>query len=154
MAFHHDFWVAIAAAAPIIGLASIVNVDHTVRRSEREIRRAHKENTDQPPIPNAAYWTSYINIVLQAFALALALYCLGTFQDHIAWGRQIAGVMAVVGMVLVLAPPWWATTRIYGQSMAAHMWTGLKAKWAKPKAGQAGGDGDQLQSSDDSSQAS
>jgi hypothetical protein len=47
---------------------------------------------------------SYINILLQAVALFFALYCLGTAHDHLGWGRQIAAVMAVLGMGLVLAP--------------------------------------------------
>ena len=118
--FHEIFWAAIAAAAPVIGLASAVNVDHTVRRSEREMERATRKRTDPPPIPNASYWMSYINIGLQAVALLFALYCLGTFHDHLGWGRQIAAAMAFLGMVLVLAPAWWTTTRLYRKN---NWWT-------------------------------
>jgi hypothetical protein len=107
------FWVAIAAAAPVIGLASAVNLDQAVRRSERDIRRAIKKRKDLPPIPNVSYAMSYINIGLQTVALLFALYCLGTTYDP-GWGRLIAGAMAVLGMGLVFAPAWWTTTRIYG----------------------------------------
>lgn len=118
--FHETFWVAIAAAAPVIGLASAVNLDQAVRRSESDIERATREGKDPPPIPNASYAMSYINILLQAVALLFALYCLGTAHDHLGWGRQIAAVMAVLGMGLVLAPAWWTTTRMYRKN---NWWT-------------------------------
>lgn len=118
--FHETFWVAIAAAAPVIGLASAVNLDQAVRRSESDIERATREHKDPPPIPNASYAMSYINILLQAVALFFALYCLGTAHDHLGWGRQIAAVMAVLGMGLVLAPAWWTTTRMYRKN---NWWT-------------------------------
>jgi hypothetical protein len=155
----HDFWLAIAAAAPVIGLASAVTAEktvtaeETVRQSERDIGRASTEAASTLPIPNVTYWICYTNIGLQAVALAFALYCLGTEHD-LAWGHLIAGGIAVLGMFLVLAPAVWTTTRIYPSSKAARMWAELKAKWDKPKAGRAGGDGDQSGPSDDSSQAS
>jgi hypothetical protein len=145
--FHEPFWLAIAAAAPIIGLASSVTAEQTVRRSESDIGLASPEVAGTLPIPNVTYWICYTNILLQAVALTFALWCLGTMRDHLAWGRQIAGVMVVLGMGLVLAPAVWTTTRIYRPAVAAR-------KQARRKAGRAGGDGDPSRPPDNPPQTS
>jgi hypothetical protein len=70
---HDSFWVAIAAAAPVIGLASAVTAEQTTRRAERNVERAQRRGTKLSGRPRFTYTITYGNIALQTVALALAL---------------------------------------------------------------------------------
>ena len=109
---HEAFWVAIATAAPVIGLASAVTAEQTARRSERAVERAQKEGKGPPRTPVAAYTTTYGNIMLQTVVLAIALYSLGTHHDK-ASVRVFVGLLTVAGMVLVFLPSWVGAVRNY-----------------------------------------
>ena len=64
----------IAAAAPIIGLASAVTAEQTVGRAERNVEQAGEHKQPLQGRRRLVYAFTYINLALQAGALALALY--------------------------------------------------------------------------------
>jgi hypothetical protein len=109
---HEAFWVAIATAAPVIGLASAVTAEQTARRTERAVERALKEDWRQPRTPVFAYTITYGNIMLQTVVLAIALYSLGTHHDG-SGTRVTAALLTLAGMVLVFLPSWINAVRLY-----------------------------------------
>jgi hypothetical protein len=110
---HQSFWVAIAAAAPVLGLASAVTADQSVRRIERAVERANRDRTGMPRIERAPFWVATSNIMLQAGLLGLALHCLSANYDSSRW-RLIAAVAAVGGVFLVFLPTMWGALHGYG----------------------------------------
>ena len=103
---HESFWIAIAAAAPIIGLASTVTADQLVRRNERVIEQAIRDHKELPDAQTGPFIIASCNILLQAGLLGLALYCLGNHYDSSPW-RVIGLVAAVGGVLLVFLPTMW-----------------------------------------------
>jgi hypothetical protein len=130
---HETFWVAIATAAPVIGLASAVTAEQTARRTERAVERAQKEGSPPPRTPVVAYTTTYGNIMLQTVALAFAIYSLGTHHD-LPSARVLVGLLTVAGMVLVFLPSWVYAVRNYFRTHPI-------ARRRDPAAGGAGGTG-------------
>jgi hypothetical protein len=114
---HEAFWVAIATAAPVIGLASAVTAEQTARRSERAVERAQKEGGPPPRTPVVAYSTTYGNIMLQTAVLSLALSSLSFHQDR-SIIRFTAFFLTVVGMALVFLPSWVSAVRTYSRAAA------------------------------------
>ena len=112
MADHAEFWLAIAAAAPIIGLASAVTAEQTVGRAERNVEQAGEHKQPLQGRRRLVYAFTYINLALQAGALALALYSLG---DHELGVRLLAACLVVAGLLLVFLPTWATTWRVYAE---------------------------------------
>jgi hypothetical protein len=110
MADTKDFWVAIAAAAPIIALASAVTAENAVGRAERNVELAGKRKQLLQGRRKLVYWFTYINGVLQAGALALALYSLGFRELGV---RLLAFCLVVAGLLLVFLPTVTTTWRVY-----------------------------------------
>ena len=102
--FNDPFWVAIAAAAPVIGLASVVSLERVIRSRERYTELVAKQGqTPVPGYPQLAFYASYGNVLLQTFVLFAALTSLDQQADR--WTRSTATTATVVGMVLVLCAP-------------------------------------------------
>jgi hypothetical protein len=110
MADHAEFWLAIAAAAPIIGLASAVTAEQNIVRLERNVELAG-EGKQLLQGHRRLVWTSTIlNLVLQAGALGLALYSLGVRELGV---RLPAACLVIAGLLLVFLPTWTTTVRVY-----------------------------------------
>src|SRR5690349_15881745 len=101
--FNTEFWVAVAAVAPVIALAASVTADHAVK----ELRRGLKRAAGSGPAPRhrglgAGYWISYINMSAQAVALLLALTSLDSRQKNVIPG--IAVVLEFAGLLACFVP--------------------------------------------------
>jgi|SRR5215472_10641155 len=107
---HQSFWIAIATAAPIIGLASAVNADQAIRRAERAIELLFREGTPLSGSQTSPFIIASCNILLQAGLLGLALYCLGSRYDSSPW-RVVGAAAAVGGVFLVFLPTVWPLLR-------------------------------------------
>jgi hypothetical protein len=103
---HEAFWVAIATAAPVIGLAAAVTAEQAARRGERTLSAGRPA----PHFSPVTLTTIYANIVLQTSALAFALYSLGTHNDGTT-SRVFAGSAIVLGMFLIFLPSYVSTLR-------------------------------------------
>jgi hypothetical protein len=101
--FHDTFWVAIATAAPVIGLASAVTADQLVRRSERAADRAESHGLQLPPLRMGAFWFAYTNIIAQSIILFVALVTLSNRVDG-GLGRFSAALIEFLGMLMVFTP--------------------------------------------------
>jgi hypothetical protein len=100
--FNHEFWVAVATAAPVIGLASAVTADQVVRRYEREQERKGRDSTPAPAAKDPVSWIAYSNIGLQTVALGFALLSLSDRRDLVPTAVPVA--MEILGMILVFLP--------------------------------------------------
>jgi len=78
-----DFWVAISAAAPVIGLAQVVALATPAAARG----------------PAWSRWLAALNIVAQAFALFAGLYSLSTGTSH--WPTDAAITVAFFGLLIV-----------------------------------------------------
>jgi uncharacterized membrane protein YbhN (UPF0104 family) len=100
--FNDPFWVAIAAAAPIIGLASVVTADQQMRALVRTLDQMITRGRQPPGGLLSAFVFSYVNWFLQAVALLVALLSLGYHFDFLPKGLIVA--MEFLGMMLVMMP--------------------------------------------------
>jgi hypothetical protein len=102
--FNDQFWVAVAAAAPVIGLSSVVAADQAVKALERARDRARQGTQGQQPpkSPGPAFWVTYFNILVQAGALAAALRSLSGRTNTMPMALAI--FIEFFGMVLIFVP--------------------------------------------------
>jgi hypothetical protein len=115
MPYHEAFWVATAAAAPVIALANVVagpEIDGavvTVFRHQRDLRIRRWLPVKDPTLHSAtfklilissAYTAFFLGLLMQAALLAVSLSALAAGQNVMPpW---VAIVMAVAG-ILILA---------------------------------------------------
>ena len=101
--FNDPYWVAIAAAAPVIGLASAVIVGQLVDERNRDRDRTPAGTpVSQKPSWTRALWISYLNLFLQVGILGIALQCLSDRTDLVP--RGLATTITQLSMLLVLVP--------------------------------------------------
>jgi hypothetical protein len=110
-----DFWVAAAAAAPVIALAAIVTISDMSKFVD-DPTLGRPWSGPEPPGPIAALdrrgtryvlqlaWITGINVVVQALALAFALISLVDGQSFLPTGFVIAG--ETIGVLLLLWAVW------------------------------------------------
>jgi hypothetical protein len=100
--FNDPFWVAIAAAAPVIGLATLVSAERAARAFERAGERAPEEGSRRPRFPGLAFWYTGINVVAQSAVLVMALSSLATRMD--ARPKIIPTLIEAFGMGTTFLP--------------------------------------------------
>ena len=110
MAYHEAFWVAAAAAAPVIALANQVTLSDSLA-TRRFFSIALSDNKLQGKVQsearrglrglNAAFWLGYLNLGLQGVVLGLALFSLGDGHDYWLW--QSAAGIVTLGLFAILA---------------------------------------------------
>jgi hypothetical protein len=105
VASHESFWIAVAAAAPVIALAAIVALTDTARAAGLD--RYAPDGAD-PDLIRAAqkllrsgYAAGLVNIVLQAVTLLLALLSLAAGHDQAP--LIVAEITAPFGIFLLFA---------------------------------------------------
>jgi hypothetical protein len=103
MAFHSDFWVAIATSAPVIGLGAVLPLANSL------VSNVSDDFPGEPPTPfdyslgNAVPLVSAINLVLQVVALWDALNSLSSDRD---WSPRSGAILlqtAGIGLLLLAA---------------------------------------------------
>jgi len=97
--FNDTFWAAIAAAAPVIGLAAAVTMQ---QNWDRATKRASKEGAFPAKFLGATYVVAFVNVLLQTFALGLALESLSKRED--LFGKRVAIYLEWIGMFLIFLP--------------------------------------------------
>lgn len=103
MAYHEGFWIAVAAAAPVVALAAIVAFADIAGISGG---RRGPPDTDSRiiSIGRGVLWSGYaaglVNVLLQAVMLLLALLSLAAGHDQAP--LIIAEIMAPLGILLLL----------------------------------------------------
>jgi len=119
MTYHESLWVAAAAAAPVIALASIVSVTEARSRQAalvRDTTRAREATRPGKPDPVVAAQptlkligaldsVSFINIILQFFVLSAALWSLADNRDYAplrlaVWGEPFGLFLLFIGAYL------------------------------------------------------
>ena len=108
MTYHKDFWVAVAAAAPIIALATQVGITQSARSvdsfrstfsvSRPEVFRQLERRGRR--IAGFGFLASLGNLFLQTIALFLALLSLAGGGDATPTGFAIA--LLIIGLVLIM----------------------------------------------------
>ena len=108
MAFNESFWVAVAAAAPVIALANQFILIEAMPVKLRFVRMLHDSKAPDKVrstaktgkrLANLTYYLSYINLVAQAAMLASALVSLGSRQDVIS--LLVPQVIEPAGLCLI-----------------------------------------------------
>jgi hypothetical protein len=108
VAYHKDFWLAVAAAAPIIALATQVAVTQSFG-SAFFFRRVRRRSTSAEARRFAArgwkvavigYFVSYGNVVMQGVALAIALVSLDRGEDYTQ--TATASLLLILGLIVVI----------------------------------------------------
>jgi hypothetical protein len=97
--FNDSFWLAVAAAAPVIGLAAAVTADQAIRRSDRAIHGAATIDLRLVKSLRRILIVSAVNIGVQGATLLNALISLSRRADFQSRNWNIAFVS--LGMVLV-----------------------------------------------------
>ena len=112
VAYHEAFWVASAAAAPVIALANVVTVSDAWGLARESVRTlvSVAEEIGQPSmvdglIPRTRtaeilYRVSLVNLVLQAAVLLASMISLADTGDHLppmVVAAALAGGLAAVG---------------------------------------------------------
>ena len=99
--FNDPYWVAVAAAAPVIGLAAAVSGEQLTRRVERVREVAARKGDPRPDLPSI-FWLHYFNILAQAVVLFGALWSLSHTEDFGV--KPVAMWVIVLGLVAVFVP--------------------------------------------------
>jgi hypothetical protein len=101
MAYHESFWVAVAAAAPVIALSATVLITENAKLGVRAITEfgySFWEHTQKAGL--ITVWIGILNILFQGFALWFALQSLANGKDS---GPTYFAIVAVVsGLVLIV----------------------------------------------------
>lgn len=97
--FNKEFWLATAAAAPVIGLAAAVTAQQIWDRAKK---LAAEKGVPAGRSLGSTWYVVNINVAIQAVALAFALSSLSVHVDQIP--RVLSGIFVVGGMFLVLWP--------------------------------------------------
>jgi len=99
--FNDSFWVAVAAAAPVIGLASVVAMERVARSIVRYGEQ--REKMGKAPLPQgnpvAALRIAVGNVGVQALALGIALTNLSDRADVMP--RTAATIVTAAGLAAV-----------------------------------------------------
>jgi hypothetical protein len=109
VSFHESFWVAVAAAAPIIALANQVTVTDSLgmqrtfesvlaRNPSDIIRKVAKQGIKAT---RNAYWVAYTNLFAQATMLIFALSSLQFGNDLFSLPASVS--VEAIGLALILA---------------------------------------------------
>jgi hypothetical protein len=112
MTFRPDFWVAVATAAPVIALASVVagreamtaalriaDLRRVMRRLPRDEGVSSRIRAAQRQV-QASYWIAGVNMSIQTVALLVALLSLSYDRDWLP--RLVAVAAEFVGFVLLV----------------------------------------------------
>jgi hypothetical protein len=91
-----------------------VTAEQTVGRAESNVELAREQKQPLQGRRRLVYAFTYINLSLQALALALALYSLGVHE--LGW-RLLAACLVVAGLLLVFLPTVATTVRVYGERL-------------------------------------
>ena len=108
--FNMPFWVAIAAAAPVIGLATAVTADQAVKSNERLVERAAHEHW--PMMPGFRWFdlvVAYLNVAVQSLIIFAALTSLSTSHDY--FSRKWMIWIETVSLVIVFLPSYISAAR-------------------------------------------
>lgn len=104
---HLDFWVAASAAAPVIALANQVTVGGLVGWTWSPARRDVAEGVLVPfPMRELVSWAvgiGLVNLLLQMFALVVALFSLLFGRDVFWISALMVAVAEPAGLVMILA---------------------------------------------------
>jgi hypothetical protein len=100
--FNMPFWIAIATAAPVIGLATAVTADQAVKSYERATERALSANEEPPRFRWLDLGVAYFNVIVQSVVLWAALASLSISKD--ASPRQLVIAIEVISLLIVFLP--------------------------------------------------
>ncbi len=107
--FHESYWLAIAAAAPIIALANQITLTETLRTREffkRVLRSSGLPDAIRDIVKpgqratSYAYWIGGLNMMMQGLVLVLALASLSELRDALPMILGGIGVAGGIGLIV------------------------------------------------------
>jgi len=98
VAFEHEsFWVAVAAASPIIALANQI----TLTDPFRGLRQLPSPGVMAGRAAVTSYFVGGANLLAQAAALGIALVSLAASEDAFSWAVGLAVTLEIVGLLSI-----------------------------------------------------